>query len=85
MISVLYMIVILVYENELSNATLKHRFIEMCQFYLCLLKSNTPRQESHETYQYRYIMFIKAQHTKTSSSIMLKKDFFSSITEPGCF
>ena len=38
MILVLYMIVILVYENELSNATLKHRFIEMCQFYVCLLK-----------------------------------------------
>ena len=37
MISVLYMIVILVYENELSNATLKHHFIEMCQFYACLL------------------------------------------------
>ena len=37
MILVFYMIVILVYENELSNATLKHHFIEMCQFYACLL------------------------------------------------
>ena len=37
MILVLYMIVILVYENEFSNATLEHHFIEMCQFYACLL------------------------------------------------
>ena len=37
MILALYMIVILVYENEFSNATLKHYFIEMCQFYACLL------------------------------------------------
>ena len=37
MILALYMIVILVYENEFSNTTLKHYFIEMCQFYACLL------------------------------------------------